>query len=392
MDQTVPGKRLSLGIAGLGNAGHAVLRDLDKVAGVDLVAVADIRGHALETVQRENGAICTYEGVAEMCGSEKIDAVWIATPTEFHTDHVITALERGKHVICEKPMALSLDDCDRVIEAEEKNKLILLMHSKAMDPPIVKMREVIAGGELGRVIQINTWSYKGWLKSARLASEVDSSKGGGVLFRQGPHQVDIVRALCGGKVRSVRATAGKWHPRFDTEGNFTAMLEFEDGTPATLVFNGYGFFDTSELTWGIGEGGYQVSRQENYAADPQTPVEASVRYAMPLRAQTRRRIGERKQPIYGLTVVSCEKGDMRQSPDGVYLYTGDGCREIPCPAFLDRGEALLRLVEAVSEHRPVFNDGRWGKATLEVLLAILQSSREGREITLAHQARSVAKL
>jgi predicted dehydrogenase len=260
----------------------------------------------------------------------------------------------------------------------------LLMHSKAMDPPIVKMREVIAGGELGRVIQINTWSYKGWLKSARLASEVDSSKGGGVLFRQGPHQVDIVRALCGGKVRSVRATAGKWHPRFDTEGNFTAMLEFEDGTPATLVFNGYGFFDTSELTWSIGESGYQVSRQENSAADPQTPVEASVRYSMPLRAQTRRRIGERKQPIYGLTVVSCEKGDMRQSPDGVYLYTGDGCREIPCPAFLDRGEALSRLVEAVSEHRPVPNDGRWGKATLEVLLAMLQSSREGREITLTH--------
>jgi predicted dehydrogenase len=386
----LPGKRLSLGIAGLGNAGHAVLRDLDKVTGVELVAVADVRPQAFETVQRENGAVRTYGGVAEMCGSEKVDAVWIATPTEFHTDHVITAIERGKHVICEKPMALSLDDCDRVIEAEEKNKLILLMHSKAMDPPIVKMREVITGGELGRVIQINTWSYKGWLKSARLASEVDSSKGGGVLFRQGPHQVDIVRALCGGKVRSVRATAGKWHPRFDTEGNFTAMLEFEDGTPATLVFNGYGFFDTSELTWGIGEGGYEASRQENYPADPQMPVEASVRYAMPLRAQTRRHVGERKQPIYGLTLVSCEKGDMRQSPDGVYLYTGDGCREIPCPAFLDRGEALLRLVEAVTNHRPVLTNGKWGKATLEVLLAILQSSREGREITLAHQVRTAA--
>ena len=53
----------------------------------------------------------------------------------------------------------------------------------AMDPPIVKMREVIASGEVGRVIQINTWSYKGWLKSARLPSELDSAKGGGVLFR-----------------------------------------------------------------------------------------------------------------------------------------------------------------------------------------------------------------
>jgi phthalate 4,5-cis-dihydrodiol dehydrogenase len=392
MDRTVQGKRISLGIAGLGNAGHAVWRDLDKVAGVELVAVADVRGQALETVQRENGTIRTYEGVAEMCGSGKIDAVWIATPTEFHAEHVIVALERGKHVICEKPMALSLDDCDRMIEAAEKKRLILLMHSKALDPPIVQMREVIASGELGRVIQINTWSYKGWLKSARLASEVDTSKGGGVLFRQGPHQVDIVRALCERKVRSVRATAGKWHPRFDTEGNFTAMLEFEDDTPATLVFNGYGFFDTTELTWGIGEGGYQVSRQENSPANSQMPVDASVRYSMPLRAEARRRVGERKQPIYGLTVVSCEKGDMRQSPDGVYLYTGDGCRQIPCPAFLDRGEALSRLVEAVNGNRPVLTDGRWGKSTLEVLLAILQSSREGREITLAHQARSVGQV
>jgi len=384
------GKRLSLGIAGLGNAGHAVWRDVDKVAGVELVAVADVRAQALEIFQKENDSVRTYDGIAQMCSSDKVDAVWIATPTEFHAEHVIVALEHGKHVICEKPMALSLDDCDRMIEAAEKNRLILLMHSKAIDPPIVKMREMIDSAELGRVIQINTWSYKGWLKSARLPSELDSAKGGGVLFRQGPHQVDIVRALGGRRVRSVRATAGKWHPRFDTEGNFTAMLEFDNGLPATLVFNGYGFFDTSELTWGIGEGGYQTSRQENRQADPQTPVEASVRYSMPLRAQARRRVGDRKQPIYGLTLVSCENGDMRQSPDGVYLYTGNGCREIPCPAFLDRGEALLRLVEAVINHRPVLTDGKWGKATLEVLLAILQSSREGREITLGHEVRSVA--
>jgi phthalate 4,5-cis-dihydrodiol dehydrogenase len=383
-------RRIALGIAGLGNAGHAVLRDLGKVSGVELVAVADNRGKALETFQKENSMVRTYDSVVEMCGSEKVDAVWIATPTEFHAEHVITALERGKHIICEKPMAISLDDCDRMIEAAEKNKLILLMHSKAMDPPIVKMREVIAGGELGRVIQINTWNYKGWLRTARLPSEVDSAKGGGVVFRQGPHQVDIVRAIGGGRVSTVRATAGKWHPGLDTEGNFTALLEFEDGTPATLVFNGYGFFDTSDLTWGIGEGGYQASRQEGHQADPQMPVEASVRYSLPLRAETRRHRGERKQPIYGLTLVSCEKGDMRQSPDGVYLYTRDGCQQIPCPPFLDRAEALLKLVEAVTEHRPVPTDGRWGKATLEVLLAILQSSREGREVTLAHQVRSVA--
>jgi phthalate 4,5-cis-dihydrodiol dehydrogenase len=162
------------------------------------------------------------------------------------------------------------------------------------------------------------------------------------------------------------------------------------GTPATLVFNGYGRCDMTELTWGIGEGGYASAKPSPDESETKGPANAATKYAESPRAETRRREGARKQPFFGLTLVSCEKGDVRQSPDGLYLYTDKGREEIACPPFLDRAGELLRLHDAVTRNRRVFADGKWGKATLEVVLAILQSSREGREITLSHQVPCIA--
>jgi len=376
---------LRLGIAGAGNAGHAVVRGIGKVNGVELAAVADVRKDGLESFQEKGSGLRLFSSVEEMCKSRDVDAVWVATPNECHAEHVTVAAQNGKHIVCEKPMALTLEECDRMIDAAERNNVKLLLHSKASEPPVVKMREVIDSGKLGRVIQINSWNYKGWLTHARLPAEVDTAKGGGVVFRQAPHQIDIVRWIGGGMVRSVLAVTGRWNPHFNTEGNFTAFLEFADGTPATLVFNGYGFFDITELTWDISEGGRKVSSRYQTKQRPTGPVEAEKRYAMPLRSETRKSRGERKQPFFGLTVVSCEKGDIRQSPDGLYLYTEEGREEVLCPPFLDRGMELKKLYEAVVEKRPVLTDGRWGKAAMEIVLAILESSREGREITLKHQ-------
>jgi len=376
---------LKLGIAGLGNAGQAVLRDLPAISEVVLGAVADVREKAVAACRAKNPHAEVHSSVEAMCQSRNIDAVWIATPNECHAVHAVAAANGGKHIICEKPMALSLSECDRMIEAAAKNRVQLLMHSKAGDPPIRKMREVITSGRIGRAIQISSWNYKSWLNYPRLPAELDTAKGGGIVFRQGSHQVDIVRCVGGGLVKSVRAVTGRWHPRFDTEGNYTAFLQFADGTPASLVFNGYGGFDMTELTWGIGEGGYPTAERAAKGSVVDAPVDPIEKYSEPTRAERRRRDGARHQPFFGLTLVSCEKGDMRQSPDGLYLYTDRGREEIPCAPFTDRAGELRRLYEAVLEGRPEFADGRWGKATLEVLLAIMESSKEGREISLQHQ-------
>ena len=121
-----------------------------------------------------------------------------------------------------------------------------------MSPDIQAMWAIARSGELGRLIAINSWLSTDWLLKPRVAEEIDEALGGGVVYRHAPHLIDTVRLLGGGRVRSVRAMVGRWMPERPCPGNFSAYLEFEDGTPATIAYNGYGYFDTSELTWGIG--------------------------------------------------------------------------------------------------------------------------------------------
>ncbi len=91
------------------------------------------------------------------------------------------------------------------------------------------------------------------------------------------------------------------------------------------------------------------------------------------------------QPFFGLTIVSCERGDIRQSPDGIFVYTAEGRQEFPVDAQTGRIGDLQELVNCVRENRPSFCDARWAKATLEALLAIYDSSRERGEIVLSAQ-------
>src|SRR5580700_6527265 len=102
-----------------------------------------------------------------------------------------------------------------------------------------------------------------------MPEELDEALGGGVVYRHAPHLIDTVRLLGGGKLRSVRASVGRWMKERACPGNFSAYLEFEDGTPATIVYNGYGYFDTSELTWGFGN--------RMYAEDERPAVRRALR-------------------------------------------------------------------------------------------------------------------
>jgi phthalate 4,5-cis-dihydrodiol dehydrogenase len=382
---------LRMGLAGIGSVSRTVLPELEHAPNVKLAAVADVRQEPLDRCREKYGCE-TYSSVEAMCEDPNVDAIWICTPNMFHAEHAIIAAEHGKHVICEKPMAINLEQAQQMVDAVERNGVRYVQgHSKIFDPPVRRMREVVSSGELGRLIQLSTWEYKPWLSGQpRLPSEVDSSVGGGVLYRQGPHQIDVVRGIGGGMVKSLRGSTGRWNPAFpDAEGDFMAFLKFEDGTPATMVFNGYGYFNITELTWGIGEGGQQT-RDPNQPREHRTAaVDTDEKYAFAaVRADQERQAreaSERHQPFYGLTLASCERGDVRQSPDGLYVYTEEGRQEMPLETRgHGRGE-LGELRDALVEDRPTFPNQRWGMATLEVAMAIFQSSRENREIELKLQ-------
>lgn len=384
---------IRIGLVGLGTAGRSLPQAVAKTTGFSFVAGADLRAEARDQYAAEFG-IETFASVEAMCERKELDAVYVATPNPYHAEHAIIALQHGKHVMVEKPMALTLEDCDRMIAAAEKNRIKLMVaHTRSFNPPIRKMREIIRGGRLGRVTQIHTIRYSPWLLRPREPVEIDTKLGGGVCYRQAPHQVDIARLLGGGMVRSVRAHTGRWSAENATEGNYSALLEFNGGASATLVYDGYGYFDDRELIEADVSGSAQQlgpgQRLRKARAEGRLDKGTS---RSGVTFEIERGDGDaskKRQPFFGLTLVSCEHGALRQSSEGVFIYDKHGRTEVPCPDW--HGPLKVELEDfyaAVMEDRPVPHDGAWGKATLEVCLAILRSSQNQCEQTVMHQVPS----
>jgi phthalate 4,5-cis-dihydrodiol dehydrogenase len=392
-------KPLRMGMAGLGVASTQILPPVAKLPYVRIAAASDLRADALAKFRKEYGAE-VFTDFAAMCKSPNVDFVYIATPNDLHARHAITAAEHGKHAIVEKPMAMNLAECEAMNAAAEKNGTKLLCgHTHSFDPPIRKIREIIRSGELGRLRMVHSWNYNEFMYRPRMKHELAMSRG--VVLNQGPHQVDVVRLIGGGMVKSVRATTGIWDPARPHEGSYVGYLEFADGTPATLVYSGYGFFDTAELFWWVGEGGQprdpetnarvRKKQKEITTAEEEELLKEQMRYGGRREGEfSHDWQGERHQPFFGFTLVSCDKGDIRQSADGLIVYGEEGKKEIALPAGKRGREAEVdELYQAIAENRPVFHDGRWGEATLEVCLAILESAKEKREIFLKHQRPAI---
>lgn len=388
-------KPLRMGMAGLGVASTQILPAVSKLPTIKIAAAADVRQDALAKFRKEYDAE-VFTSFEEMCKSPNVDFVYVATPNELHARHVIAAAERGKHAIVEKPMAMTLEECEAMNRAAEKNGTRLLCgHTHSFDPPIRKIREIVQSGELGNLRMIHSWNYNEFMYRPRMKHELATSHG--VVLNQGPHQVDVVRLIGGGMVKSIRATTGIWDLRRPHEGSYVCYLEFESAVPATLVYSGYGFFDTAELFEWVGEGGQPRDPKTNAKvrkrlsgitdAEEEELLKEQMRYGGRREGEfSHEWQGDRHQPFFGLTLVSCDKGDIRQSPDGLIVYGEEGKREIALPPGSRGREAEVEeLYQAVSNNRPVFHDGRWGEATLEVCLAILESARERKEIFLSHQ-------
>jgi phthalate 4,5-cis-dihydrodiol dehydrogenase len=396
-----PERRIRFGLIGLGLAGGSLMAPaMAEHPCAEIAAAADLRADLRQRFTRDFG-VPAFESVEELCRRDDIDAVYIATPHQLHREHAIVAARSGKHVIVEKPLALTLDDCDAIIATVESAGVQLIVgHTHGYDPAVRTMRRIIASGALGRVAMINTWNYSDFLYRPRRPEELDTAQGGGIMFNQVPHQVDMVRMLGGGLVRSARAVTTRLDPARPTEGGCVAILEFEDGAGASLAYSGYDRFDSDELHGWIGEGGRpklpggQGRTRRALLKGVSTPgEEAALRaarygYGSPSWAAIAKADGPGHQPHFGLLIVSCEKGDMRPSADGIYIYDEDGVREVPIERGRGRpgqGDVIDELYDAVVSKARPFHDARWGKATLEVCLVLLQSSRERRELALAHQ-------
>jgi phthalate 4,5-cis-dihydrodiol dehydrogenase len=383
-------RRIRVGVAGLGRAFSIMLPTLQHDPRVAVVAAADPRPEARQRFAEDFGG-ATYETVEALCTDPQVEVVYIASPHQHHAEHAQIAAAHGKHLLIEKPIALTLEGAHAIIEAARQASVHLVVgHSHSFDAPVLRARELIADESYGAVRMITALNYTDFLYRPRRPEELDTEQGGGALFNQAPHQVDMVRLLGGGRVTSVRSMTGNWDPTRPTEGAYAALLGFESGAFATLVYNGYGHFDSDEFTDWIGEMG-QKKEPRTARADRQFDSPAQEAAAKAARSYG----GPGWQPPpprdllhqhFGTILISCDRADLRPLPTGVMIYENGLSRLDPLPApTVPRAEVIDELYAAVVEGRAPLHDGAWATATLEVCLAMLHSAREGRELTLQHQ-------
>lgn len=384
---------MRLGVIGLGGAAMQMLPSLMTHPRIRLAGCAD-PNHESRRRFADDFDATPYADAEGLCADPAIDAVYIASPHQWHRAQAVLAAQAGKHIVVEKPMALSLDDCEAMDAAARRNGVHLVVgHTHSFNAPIRKMREIISSGELGYLALINSFSYGNFLYRPRRPEELQTTLGGGIIFNQVPHQVDVVRYLGGGMVRSVRSMTWKLDPERSTEGSHATFLQFECGAVATIVYSSYDHFDSDEWHCWVGELGDLRQPDTHGAARAALQLlanpgqEAALKSSRSYAAKPAIKRPDH-HPHCGVTIVSCSRGDMRPSPRGVTVYGAKGKEEIAVPlgpAFPDKAPVFDELIDAIDHnHEPVHN-GRWGKATMEASLAVLESARFGREVMLQHQ-------
>ncbi len=399
-----PTKTIRMGMVGIGVGGAEILPAMDSTPGIELYAGADINATTRERFQAKYPEAKVYDGIESLCADPDVDAVWVSTPNRFHAPHTIYALEHGKHVVVEKPFALSIEEADAMNEAAVKyDRILTAGHTDSYSFHIRAMRRIINSGRIGELSSLQAIAFTDWIVRPRSADEQDPSQGAGVVWRQTPHQVDSIRLLGGGMVRSVRGTtkADVAYRPFTTF--YSAYLEFEDGTPAYIFHDGKGYFFTGELLNGQQNSRYsweqrrELRRAMNAGARDDEADKQALRIGGENAGnQFTQGVSSPSAPRFmgnpdaGIVLVSAERGALRASPNGVYVYDEDGQHDVDLSANNKgatagrRGE-LVEFHKAVVENKAPFHDGRWGMATLEVALAIMASAKERKEIMLSHQ-------
>jgi phthalate 4,5-cis-dihydrodiol dehydrogenase len=383
---------LRIGVVGLGRAFTLMLPTFAGDPRVVLVAACDPRAAARERFAADFGAPA-YDSVEALAADPAVEVVYVASPIGLHDEHTRVAAAHGRHVLLEKPMALTLAECDAMIAAcADAGVRLVVGHCHSFDTPYLKAREIIASGTLGRVRMVQALNYTDHVYRPRRPDELRTESGGGVVFSQAAHQVDVVRLLAGSPAVRVRASTGRWDPARPTEGAYAAMLWFEDGAVASLTYSGYGHFDSDEWCGWTGEMGVakdpaahgQARRrlEEWQAPDEEARLKAARTYGGADYQAAPQGAGLAHQH-FGPVIVACEHGDLRPLPDAVWVY-GDHAKEryaLAGPA-VPRFEVVDELVAALREGIAPLHDGAWARSTLQICLAMLASQRDNCDVVL----------
>lgn len=327
---------LGVGILGAGFFGGYHARAVKATKGARLVAVcAD--GQALaDGFAAEHGGT-PYGDWRRLLDDKAVDAVAITAPHHLHAPLALAALEAGKHVLLEKPMALNVAECSAIIAAAERSSAKLMvgqiMHFAV---PCLKARALIDSGDLGRPITGSSWLLKTWMESNRRGWHLDPATGGGMLMTAGIHALDRLVWLMDGRVDSVSAAVTTAFHDQKADDHAMLLLRFADGRFGQVASVGY--------------------------------AQGAGSFAMDL---------------------VCERGTIRiDFARGVSIGRGETWTDVPHsadPDWMQNGiiSEWRTMVDVVTNGAAVPVTGDWGRHIIACIEAAFTSARERRDVKVA---------
>jgi predicted dehydrogenase len=232
-----------IGVIGSGFARRVQLPALALVPGARATAVASGRRANAEAVAREFGLPHVFDDGAELARSPDVDLVIVSSTPDSHARFAIAALEAGKHVLCEKPMALDAFEAAQMVAAAERHadRLAWMDHELRYEPNRRRVRELISKGAIGEVRHIEL-SLKPYLRGDGRAQTsdapwtwwFDAARGGGILGAVGSHLIDLCRFWTGSDVSHVAGVAEAFVPERRDETGAPRPVTADDFTSAVL--------------------------------------------------------------------------------------------------------------------------------------------------------------
>ncbi len=376
-----------LGAVGLGRAFALTAPAITAHPGVRLVAAAAPRLESRAAFEAAFGGR-SYDDVRALAADGDVEALYISTPHGMHLEHALVAFAQGKHVLVEKPMTVALEEATQMIVAgREAGVQLIVGPSHSFDAPVAVAADLIGQGAIGEVRMIHALYATDFLYRPRRPEELVTDLGGGVVFSQAVHQIDVIRRLAGRPARQVTArTGGAWDPARQTEGAWSMLIDFDGGVFASLTYSGYDHFDGDRLMENISELGAPKPDDPGAARRDLSRV-ANEPAAKRARGFTT--LDDCPQGVthehFGQIIVFGERQDLRLTPYGVEISSDHARGFRSAPFRTTRAEVFDAVHAAVRKAQPPLQDGVWGRASLEICHALLQSARSDTTVPLSLQ-------
>jgi phthalate 4,5-cis-dihydrodiol dehydrogenase len=324
---------LGLGIVGAGRVAANHARAAQRLDGVALRAIAEVDDTRREAFAREYD--CAGErGLDDLLRRDDIALVVLALPHRLHAAAAIQALQAGKHVLVEKPMAMSMEECDRMLAAARAaDRLLAVGLTHHFHPVPAAARDLVQSGRLGRLV----WATETQYSQRRLGSNpawlFDRAEGGGQLLANGVHFIDRLMMLAGSRIVTVKALVGSFFNAYPSDDGTLAYFQFANGAAGTLALTGHFSGAPTSLAQAVCTKGMLRYGKDLEATDPDKP----------------------DAEAYQVIAVPPANGFVRQLQNVTAAIRGEGALEVP---------------------------GTWGRDVMRALFACEESSQSGREVLL----------